>query len=287
MKRILSIIACSLLAFACSFSLMSCDTDDETTVSPLLTTLASSASTTSYTEMPTSAPTAPDIPTGTYMFQKHPNIVVQINKDSGTCIAKKYVSYAAYQRVIDGNAQDGDLVSTKTGELVWVRNSKLEWLNAYKIIVDDGSTSGLVRYILGNSTYFNAYSITETTTASSIAGAWLADTFKLASTNTWVYPSNGKYVSSSTVTIDNATKYLYAVVSDSGSKVTFYLDSTNTVTDPSTLTVYDTVEGLSYDIYSYCLSASKSNWTIRNNGTNFQVKKTDVISSFVTLTAIQ
>lgn len=285
MKRIFSIIACSLLAFACSFSLMSCDTDDESTSSSLLTTLASSSSTTSYTEMPTSAPTAPDIPTGTYMFQKYPNILVEINKDSGTCIATKYANYAAYQRVAADSAQDGDIVSTKTGELVWVRNSLLNWVNAYKIIVDDGSTSGLVRYILGSSTSYNAYSITETTSASSISVSMVSDTFKLPTTSSWVYPSDGNYVSSSTVTINSEDKYLYAVVSNSGCNVTFYLDST--VTDPSTLAVYDTVEDLSYDIYSYCLSASKSDWTIRNTGTKFQVKKTDVISDYVNLTAIE
>ncbi|MBQ5999528.1 MAG: hypothetical protein IJL70_08680 [Treponema sp.] len=286
MKKIISLILCVTFVFACSLSFMSCDTDDETSSSYMLPTLISSSSV-SIPQKPTYDPPAPDISTGDYMFAKRPNILVTINKENGTCVAKKYANYDAYKRVAAGTAQTGDIVSTKTGELVWILTDALKWVNAYKITVDDGSASGLVRYIYGSDSYFNAYDITSEISGSSVSINKSSDLFKAVTKSGWVTVADGKYVSQSTVNINNENKYLYAVVSNSGTKFTFYLDSTNTVTDPSTLTVYDTVDGISYDLWVSYLKVEKNNWTIENSNNLFRVKRSDVMSTTVKLTAIQ
>ena len=263
---------------------MSCDSDDDPSTSYILPSIYTSGS--SVPQKPTTAPTAPEIPTGIYGFAYHPNIIVSIDKEAGTCVATKYANYDSYKRTEAGNAGSSDIVSTKTGEVVWVFTG-LSWVNAYKITVDDGSEAGLVRYIYGNSNYFNAYEIESESSETSYSSVSTIDSFKAIDTTKWVIPADGKYVSNSTIKISEEDKYLYAVVSNSGKTITFYTDSTNTVTDPSTLTIYDTVIVSSYDFYSNRLSIEKNIWMIDSNNTIFRAKNTSDMTGFAKLFSLQ
>ncbi|MEE1211480.1 MAG: hypothetical protein UHO11_03195 [Treponema sp.] len=284
MKKFIYIALCAIFASIYSLSIMSCDSDDDSSTSYILPSIYTSGS--SVPQKPTTAPTAPEIPTGIYGFAYHPNIIVSIDKEAGTCVATKFANYDSYKRTEAGNAGSSDIVSTKTGEVVWVFTG-LSWVNAYKITVDDGSEAGLVRYIYGNSNYFNAYEIESESSGTSYSSVSTIDSFKAIDTTKWVIPADGKYVSESKVKISEEDKYLYAVVSNSGKTITFYKDSTNTVTDPSTLTIYDTVSVSSYDFYSNRLSIETDNWIIDTPNNMFRAKQTSDMSSFVKLISLQ
>ena len=271
MRKLLSIICCAILAFACSLSLISCDTDEDTTgsTSYIYTYTSSSSSSNSSLQEPSTAPGAPNIPTGEYMMQNRANTVYSVNKDNKTCIQTKYANLAAYNRVLAGNAQTGDIVSTKTCDLVWY-NYLLSWVPAYKILLEDGTSW---RYVYQTSS-----------------------TFKTIEKDNWLLPDDGKYVSEKAIKIDNEEKYLYAVVSNSGAKITFYKGDTGTVTDPTTLTVYDTVDGCSGDdFYVNYIGSNKNGWTIErinrtisgNSDVLFRVKKSNINdNSYVRLKAL-
>lgn len=284
MKKFIYIALCAIFASIYSLSIMSCDSDDDTSTSYILPSIYTSGS--SVPQKPTTAPTAPEIPTGIYGFAYHPNIIVSIDKEAGTCVATKYANYDSYKRTEAGNAGSSDIVSTKKGEVVWVL-SGFSWVNAYKITVDDGSESGLVRYIYGSSSYFNAYDITSESSSTSASSVSSTDSFTAIDTNKWVIPADGNYVSNNKVTISSEDKYLYAVVSNSGKTIAFYTDSTNTVTDPSTLTIYDTVSVSSYDFYSNRLGIETDNWIIDTPNNMFRAKQTSNMSSFAKLISLQ
>lgn len=284
MKKFIYIALCAIFASIYSLSIMSCDSDDDPSTSYILPSVYTSGS--SVPQKPTTAPTAPEIPTGIYGFAYHPNIIVSIDKEAGTCVATKFANYDSYKRTEAGNATSSDIVSTKKGEVVWVL-SGFSWVNAYKITVDDGSESGLVRYIYGSSSYFNAYDITSESSSTSASSVSSTDSFTAIDTNKWVIPADGNYVSNNKVTISSEDKYLYAVVSNSGKTINFYKDSTNTVSDPSTLAVYDTVSVSSYDFYSNRLSIEKNIWMIDSNNTIFRAKQTSNMSSFAKLISLQ
>lgn len=284
MKKFIYIALCAIFASIYSLSIMSCDSDDDTSTSYILPSIYTSGS--SVPQKPTTAPTAPEIPTGIYGFAYHPNIIVSIDKEAGTCVATKYANYDSYKRTEAGNATSSDIVSTKKGEVVWVL-SGFSWVNAYKITVDDGSESGLVRYIYGSSSYFNAYDITSESSSTSASSVSSTDSFTAIDTNKWVIPADGNYVSNNKVTISSEDKYLYAVVSNSGKTINFYKDSTNTVSDPSTLAVYDTVSVSSYDFYSNRLGIETDNWIIDTPNNMFRAKQTSDMSSFAKLISLQ
>ena len=285
MKKIIYIALFAVFASIYSLSIMSCDSDDDTSSSYVPTSVTSSSGS-SIAQKPTTTPTAPAIPSGIYGFAYHPNIIVSIDKEAGTCVATKFANYDSYKRTEAGNPTSGDIVSTKIGEVVWVL-SGFSWVNAYKITVDDGSESGLVRYIYGSSSYFNAYDITSESSSTSASSVSSTDSFTAIDTNKWVIPADGNYVSNNKVTISSEDKYLYAVVSNSGKTINFYKDSTNTVSDPSTLAVYDTVSVSSYDFYSNRLGIEKNSWMIDSNNTIFRAKNTYDMTGFAKLTAIQ
>ena len=284
MKKFIYIALCAIFASIYSLSIMSCDSDDDTSTSYILPSIYTSGS--SVPQKPTTAPTAPEIPTGIYGFAYHPNIIVSIDKEAGTCVATKFANYDSYKRTEAGNAGSSDIVSTKTGEVVWVFTG-LSWVNAYKITVDDGSEAGLVRYIYGNSNSFNAYVIESESSSTSASSVSSTDSFTAIDTNKWVIPADGNYVSNNKVTISSEDKYLYAVVSNSGKTINFYKDSTNTVSDPSTLAVYDTVSVSSYDFYSNRLSIEKNIWMIDSNNTIFRAKNTSDMTGFAKLISLQ
>lgn len=284
MKKFIYIALCAIFASIYSLSIMSCDSDDDTSTSYILPSIYTSGS--SVPQKPTTAPTAPEIPTGIYGFAYHPNIIVSIDKEAGTCVATKFANYDSYKRTEAGNAGSSDIVSTKTGEVVWVFTG-LSWVNAYKITVDDGSEAGLVRYIYGNSNSFNAYEIESESSSTSASSVSSTDSFTAIDTNKWVIPADGNYVSNNKVTISSEDKYLYAVVSNSGKTINFYKDSTNTVSDPSTLAVYDTVSVSSYDFYSNRLSIEKNIWMIDSNNTIFRAKNTSDMTGFAKLISLQ
>ena len=71
-------------------------------------------------------------------------------------------------------------------------------------------------------------------------------------------------------------------------KITFYLSDSDTLTDFSELTAYDTLTNLTYDFYSSYLEAKQNSWIVDSidNGTTwltFRVKKDGEMSSYVGL----
>lgn len=279
-KTAVIFMAMAAFAFVCT-GFTGCENETETVVTPVNPDPTP--------QQPTESPTAPQITSGWYTLKKTPNVIVIISTEKTGAITETYSSYEAYLRVDANNAQKGDVVSGSLGELVWVQTPFLNYISAYKITIN-----GEEWYIYGSglSPSIGVFTNSEGKISLSNKGESLVNITDVRTSRK--YPDEGIYISASNatsatkITVNDAEKYLYAVVQESGKKITFYLSDSDTLTDFSELTAYDTLTNLTYDFYASYLEAKQNSWIVDSidNGTTwltFRVKKDGEMSSYVGL----
>lgn len=279
MKKMRIILVFGVLALTLCFA--GCQNENETVVTPVTPD--------STPKKPMEAPTAPKITSGFYTLKKTPNVLVTIDTANSRILIETYASYDAYLRVENKQEQTGDVVSTSFGELVWVQTPLLYYISAYKVQIN-----GKEFYIYGSGSSPSIAEIdnSEQGKISVIENEGLVNISDIRKSRK--YPDEGVYISAKNataaakITVNSEEKYLYAVVAESGKKITFYLNESDAVADFSTLTAYDTLTNLTYDFYSTYLEAKQNNWIVDSidqstTPLTFRVKKDGAMSSYVRL----
>ena len=279
-KRAVFIMAMTALVLICT-CFAGCENESVTDVTP--------DTPDSTPKQPTEAPTAPQITSGWYTLKKTPNVLVTIDTANSRILIETYASYEAYLRVENKQEQTGDVVSTSFGELVWVQTPLLNYISAYKVQIN-----GKEFYIYGSGSSPSIAEIdnSEQGKISVIENEGLVNISDIRKSRK--YPDEGVYISAKNatvaakITVNSEEKYLYAVVAESGKKITFYLNESDAVADFSTLTAYDTLTNLTYDFYSTYLEAKQNNWIVDSidqstTSLTFRVKKDGAMSSYVRL----
>ncbi|MBQ6780337.1 MAG: hypothetical protein IJP62_03790 [Treponema sp.] len=279
-KRAVFIMAMTALVLICT-CFAGCENESVTDVTP--------DTPDSTPKQPTEAPTAPQITSGWYTLKKTPNVLVTIDTANSRILIETYASYEAYLRVENKQEQTGDVVSTSFGELVWVQTPLLNYISAYKVQIN-----GKEFYIYGSGSSPSIAEIdnSEQGKISVIENEGLVNISDIRKSRK--YPDEGVYISAKNatvaakITVNSEEKYLYAVVAESGKKITFYLNESDAVADFSTLTAYDTLTNLTYDFYSTYLEAKQNNWIVDSIDQSttlltFRVKKDGAMSFYVRL----
>ena len=279
-KRAVFIMAMTALVLICT-CFAGCENESVTDVTP--------DTPDSTPKQPTEAPTAPQITSGWYTLKKTPNVLVTIDTANSRILIETYASYEAYLRVENKQEQTGDVVSTSFGELVWVQTPLLNYISAYKVQIN-----GKEFYIYGSGSSPSIVEIdnSEQGKISVIENEGLVNISDIRKSRK--YPDEGVYISAKNatvaakITVNSEEKYLYAVVAESGKKITFYLNESDAVADFSTLTAYDTLTNLTYDFYSTYLEAKQNNWIVDSIDQSttlltFRVKKDGAMSFYVRL----
>lgn len=259
-----------LLTFAIAINFSGCDF--ETTES------AVNNDDTEQTTKPTTptidTTTIPDVPSGEYMASVGmENAVLVVDKNAGKLTYLWYVDYDCYLR--HGTGDDAAAAAAEGEDIFEYVTSKTYENGAYKLTLQDGNykifTNGGKVYISkelnsGSSSQTNLILIT-------------AEKKALRA-----LPAVGTYVSSETVSIEEETVYLYAVVSEgiaSGSqRIVIYKDATNTVTNFESLTpYYSTDSSTYYDFGPSQVIYDADNWVFLSNTQRFKIKQTGVFES--------
>ena len=252
MKKFIFIKIALLFALICSFVFLSCSNDEETvTIQP-----------------EKGSPTAPNFSYGEYMYSQLSNVVFYL--DSQRCLALKFKDIGNYK------AFD----ATLSGELVWHPN--ISDLSAYKLTIE-GTEYYVYSGLLGAE-------IGTLGTDGSLSGTRLKS---ITDKSKFTLPVDGSYISASSetatkLTINNESKYLYAVISGDGQSITFYLDDSDSITDFTSLMPYASLTGFSYGFgltssTPYTEVTTNDGWTIKHANSRLIVTKKNVITSSVVL----
>ena len=268
MKKFIFIKIALLFALICSFVFLSCSNDEETGTN----------------QPEKGSPTAPNFSYGEYMYSQLSNVVFYL--DSQRCLALKFKDIGNYKAFDVTSSECVNNVRNYvdyglSGELVW--HPTISDLSAYKLTIE-----GTKYYVYSG---FLGAEIGTLGTDGSLSGTRLKS---ITDKSKFTLPVDGSYISISAssetatkLTINNESKYLYAVISGDGQSITFYLDDSDSITDFTSLTPYDSLTGLSY---GFGLTSStpytevtKDGWEIKYANSRLIVTKENVITSSVVL----
>ena len=258
MKRFIFIKIALLFALICSFVFLSCSNDEETVTN----------------QPEKGSPTAPNFSYGEYMYSQLSNVVFYL--DSQRCFALKFKDVEKFKAFDPQSPQNlSDYIdSSATGTLVW--HPTISDLSAYKLTIE-GTTYYVYSVFLGAE-------IGALGTDGSLSGTRLKS---ITDKSKFTLPVDGSYISAS-ITINNESKYLYAVISGDGQSITFYLDDSDSITDFNSLMPYASLTDLSYGFgltssTPYTEVTTNDGWTIKHANSRLIVTKENVITSSVVL----
>lgn len=262
MKKFIFIKIALLFALICSFVFLSCSNDEETVTN----------------QPEKGSPTAPNFSYGEYMYSQLSNVVFYL--DSQRCLALKFKDIENYKAF---DVTSSDCVNNVrnyvdyglSGELVW--HPTISDLSAYELTI-----GGTKYYVYSG---FLGAEIGTLGTDGGLSGTSLKS---ITDKSKFTLPVDGSYISISAFTINNESKYLYAVISGDGQSITFYLDDSDSITDFTPLTPYDSLTGLSYGFgltssTPYTEVTTNDGWTIKHANSRLIVTKENVITSSVVL----
>lgn len=258
MKKFIFIKIALLFALICSFVFLSCSNDEETVTN----------------QPEKGSPTAPNFLSGEYMYSQLSNVVFYL--DSQRCLALKFKDVEKFKAFDPQSPQNlSDYIdSSATGTLVW--HPTISDLSAYKLTIE-----GTTYYVYSG---FLGAEIGALGTDGSLSGTSLKS---ITDKSKFILPVDGSYISISAFTINNESKYLYAVISGDGQSITFYLDDSDSITDFTSLTPYASLTGLSYGFgltsTPYTEVTTNNGWTIKHANSRLIVTKENVITSSVVL----
>lgn len=257
MKKFIFIKIALLFALICSFVFLSCSNDEETVTN----------------QPEKGSPTAPNFSYGEYMYSQLSNVVFYL--DSQRCFALKFKDVEKFKAFDPQSPQNlSDYIdSSATGTLVW--HPTISDLSAYKLTIE-----GTTYYVYSG---FLGAEIGALGTDGSLSGTSLKS---ITDKSKFTLPVDGSYISISAFTINNESKYLYAVISGDGQSITFYLDDSDSITDFTPLTPYDSLTGLSYGFgltSTPYTEVTKDGWEIKYANSRLIVTKENVITSSVVL----
>ena len=264
MKKFISIKIALLFALICSLVFLSCSNDEETVTN----------------QPEKGSPTAPNFSYGEYMYSQLSNVVFYL--DSQRCFALKFKDVEKFKAFDPQSPQNlSDYIdSSATGTLVW--HPTISDLSAYKLTIE-----GTTYYVYSG---FLGAEIGALGTDGSLSGTSLKS---ITDKSKFILPVDGSYISISAssetatkLTINNESKYLYAVISGDGQSITFYLDDSDSITDFTSLMHYDSLTGLSYGFgltSTPYTEVTKDGWTIKHANSRLIVTKENVITSSVVL----
>lgn len=267
MKKFIFIKIALLFALICSFVFLSCSNDEETVTN----------------QPEKGSPTAPNFSTGEYMYSQLSNVVFYL--DSQRCLALKFKDIGNYKAFDVTSSECVNNVRNYvdyglSGELV--RHPTISDLSAYKLTIE-GTKYYVYSGLLGAE-------IGTLGTDGSLSGTGLKS---ITDKSKFTLPVDGSYISASSetatkLTINNESKYLYAVISGDGQSITFYLDDSDSITDFTSLTPYASLTGLSYGFgltssTPYTEVTTNDGWTIKHANSRLIVTKENVITSQVVL----
>ncbi len=262
-KTILTIISL-IFAVVCTLGFAACSEFGDSTGN----------ATPTLTPQPQPEATVPDIPSGDYMTVTGVNIIVHVDKENGKAAMISWEDYDSYVKT----GTTGDLVNNND---VWAYSSS-------QVYVKFTSSIDAYKFQFGfPSAYYYVYNDGYKIRLSKDLSDGSMDTKNLVLlTDTikaeWTKPADGTYVSKAAF---KDAKYLYAVVENSSteeddfSKITLYMNESNSISDFSSLTPTAVIDDVLYSFIPHQLVFENDDWIILNNPNGLKIKTKDGTNS--------